>query len=39
MTNLITHGLAEHRDMHIQSGMEAGMQISMDRMEALVAAL
>jgi len=39
MTNLITHLLAEHRDTHIHSGMEAGMQISMDRMEDLVAKL
>jgi uncharacterized protein YndB with AHSA1/START domain len=36
MTNLVQHAKREHRDMHIESGMEGGMQISMDRMEDLV---
>lgn len=33
MTMTILHTSKEHRDMHIASGMEAGMQVSMDRLE------
>ena len=38
MTTLIQHESQEHRDGHIASGMEAGMQVSYDRMEAAVRA-
>jgi len=34
MTMTILHTSKEHRDMHIASGMEEGMQVSMDRLEA-----
>lgn len=37
MTVLVRHQEPAHRDMHIGSGMEGGMQISMDRMEDLIA--
>ena len=33
MTMTVTHSCKEHRDGHIASGMEGGMQISMDRLE------
>jgi uncharacterized protein YndB with AHSA1/START domain len=36
MTTLVRHSCQEHRDAHIASGMEGGMQISMDRLEDLV---
>ena len=36
MTILVTHAKPEHRDAHIASGMEGGMQISMNRLEDLV---
>ena len=36
MTTLVQHSCQEHRDAHIASGMEGGMQISMDRLEDLV---
>jgi uncharacterized protein YndB with AHSA1/START domain len=36
MTILVQHAKAEHRDAHIQSGMEAGLQVSLDRMNDLV---
>jgi uncharacterized protein YndB with AHSA1/START domain len=36
MTTLVQHTDAEHRDAHIQSGMEAGMQVSYDRLEDVV---
>ena len=39
MTTLVRHAEAEHRDAHLASGMEAGMQVSYDRMEELVRAL
>jgi uncharacterized protein YndB with AHSA1/START domain len=39
MTVLVRHVLAEHRDAHIQSGMESGMQVSLDRMDELVGGL
>lgn len=38
MTMLVGHSRQEHRDMHIASGMESGMQISFDRLEDLVTA-
>jgi uncharacterized protein YndB with AHSA1/START domain len=36
MTILTRHAQKEHRDAHIGSGMEGGMQVSFDRMEDLV---
>ena len=36
MTTLVQHTDPEHRDAHIQSGMEAGMQVSYDRLEDVV---
>ncbi|MEA3077096.1 MAG: hypothetical protein QOF60_2004 [Actinomycetota bacterium] len=36
MTTLVKHSCQEHRDMHIASGMEGGMQVSFDRLEDLV---
>ncbi len=33
MTTLVQHSCQEHRDMHIDSGMEGGMQISLNRLE------
>ena len=39
MTTLVKHVTKEHRDGHIQSGMEGGMQISFNRLEDLVAEL
>jgi len=33
---LIQHQLAEHRDAHLASGMESGMQVSYDRIEDLI---
>lgn len=39
MTILVRHQEPSHRDMHIASGMEGGMQIAMDRMEAVIAEL
>ena len=36
MTTLVRHAKAEHRDAHLASGMEHGMQVSYDRMEELV---
>ena len=38
MTTLVQHESQEHRDGHIASGMEAGMQVSYDRLEAAVRA-
>ena len=32
----VQHSCQEHRDGHIASGMEGGMQVSMDRLEDLV---
>jgi uncharacterized protein YndB with AHSA1/START domain len=32
---LVEHSCQEHRDMHLQSGMEAGMQEAYDHLEAL----
>lgn len=39
MTTLVVHSRKEHRDMHIQSGMEGGMQVSFNRLEDVVAGL
>ena len=39
MTTLVVHAKPEHRDMHIASGMEGGMQISMNRLEDLMSEL
>jgi len=39
MTNNVVHALQEHRDAHIASGMESGMQVSMDRLEYLAVEL
>jgi uncharacterized protein YndB with AHSA1/START domain len=39
MTVRVVHAEPEHRTMHIESGMEGGMQISYDRMEDLVGTL
>lgn len=37
MTITVLHQLPEHRDGHIASGMEQGMQVSFDRLEDVVA--
>lgn len=39
MTVTVLHTKPEHRDAHIASGMEGGMQVSYDRLEDLVAEL
>jgi uncharacterized protein YndB with AHSA1/START domain len=39
MTTLVQHSCKEHRDGHINSGMEGGMQVSYNRMEDVVAEL
>ncbi|MBZ5710066.1 SRPBCC family protein [Nannocystis pusilla] len=39
MTTLIHHSCKEHRDGHINSGMEGGMQVSYNRMEDVVVEL
>lgn len=39
MTLLVEHACREHRDAHIQSGMEAGMQQSMDCLEQVARSL
>lgn len=39
MTITVLHVEQEHRDAHIASGMETGMQVSMNRLEDLVAEL
>lgn len=36
---LVRHSCKEHRDAHLGSGMETGMQLSYDRMEDVVAEL
>ncbi len=36
MTLLVQHQTAEHRDAHINSGMEAGMQDAFDLLEAAI---
>ena len=39
MTTLVQHSEKAHRDGHIESGMEGGMQVSYNRMEDVVAEL
>jgi uncharacterized protein YndB with AHSA1/START domain len=39
MTTLVQHSGQEHRDMHINSGMEGGMQVSMNRLEDIALSL
>ncbi len=39
MTILVEHSIEEHRDAHINSGMEAGMQESMDLLEQVAISL
>ena len=36
MSTLVQHVTKEHRDGHIESGMEGGMQVSFDRLEDVV---
>lgn len=36
MTVLVQHASQEHRDAHLASGMESGMQVSYDRLEDVV---
>ncbi len=36
---LVQHSCKEHRDAHIESGMEAGMQEAMDRLEQVAISL
>jgi uncharacterized protein YndB with AHSA1/START domain len=39
LTMLVQHQTREHRDMHIESGMESGMQTSLDALEDVAASL
>jgi uncharacterized protein YndB with AHSA1/START domain len=39
LTTLVQHQAPEHRDMHINSGMEAGMQESFDALERVAVSL
>jgi uncharacterized protein YndB with AHSA1/START domain len=39
LTLLVEHSSREHRDAHVNSGMEAGMQESMDALERVAASL
>ncbi|PCC72956.1 Uncharacterized conserved protein YndB, AHSA1/START domain [Nannocystis exedens] len=39
MRTLVQHSCKEHRDAHINSGMESGMQVSYNRLEDVVAGL
>jgi len=39
LTILVEHSVKEHRDAHIESGMEAGMQESMDALEQVAISL
>jgi uncharacterized protein YndB with AHSA1/START domain len=39
LTILVQHTCKEHRDAHINSGMEGGMQESMDRLEEVAVSL
>ena len=39
MTILVQHSSQEHRDAHINSGMEAGMQEAMDLLEQVAVSL
>jgi uncharacterized protein YndB with AHSA1/START domain len=36
VSTLVRHTCQEHRDAHMASGMESGMQIAFDRLEDLV---
>ena len=39
LTMLVQHSCAEHRDAHINSGMEGGMQEAMDHLEQVAVSL
>jgi uncharacterized protein YndB with AHSA1/START domain len=39
LTTLVEHSCREHRDAHIDSGMEGGMQEAMDRLEQVARSL
>src|SRR6185437_12202247 len=39
LTLLVQHETREHRDAHINSGMEGGMQESMDKLELVASSL
>jgi len=39
LTILVQHASQEHRDMHIHSGMEDGMQEAMDHLEQVAVSL
>jgi uncharacterized protein YndB with AHSA1/START domain len=39
LTILVQHEKKEHRDAHIESGMEAGMQDAMDLLEQVATSL
>ena len=39
VTVLVQHASQEHRDMHINSGMESGLQEAMDHLEQVAASL
>ena len=39
MTILVQHSSKEHRDAHIDSGMEGGMQEAMDLLEQVAVSL
>lgn len=39
VTLLVQHASQEHRDMHINSGMESGLQEAMDHLEQVAASL
>lgn len=39
LRTLVAHSCREHRDGHVASGMEAGMQVTFDRLENLLEAL
>jgi uncharacterized protein YndB with AHSA1/START domain len=39
LTTLVQHTSKEHRDMHVNSGMEAGMQESFDALERVAVSL
>jgi uncharacterized protein YndB with AHSA1/START domain len=39
LTMLVQHAIQEHRDMHVNSGMEGGMQEAMDKLEQVAVSL
>ena len=39
LTLLVEHASREHRDAHISSGMEGGMQEALDRLEQVAVSL